>query len=616
MPRLLGAAAPSAEPVAGPAPRARGSRGTAAVVALLLVALLAAPFGLSAFAVATLTLGLCYGLFAYGLDLAWGRAGLLSVGQAAFFGLGAYAVALADRHGLPLAPALAAALAAAVVIALVVVRIGLAAAVPDAPLILLTLGVSLLLQKAATTLTSVTNGSNGLPVTGMDVVTAFYLTLAVVAAVIGLCTWLIVRGRFGAQLAAASRNPERAEQSGIDTVRVRSTAFAAGAVVSTIAGALYAPVAGLVSPPVFGLGLSTAVLVWLAIGGRESTFGPLLGAVALTAGQQLLGTAWQGWYVLGLAVVFVAVVQVAEDGLAGAVRRLRARGAPTVVLPPAASRPARPPRRAETTRPADTARRAAAADRTEADRTAADRTAADQAAPPGEAALDLRGVAKSFGPVRVLDGVDLAVPPGRCVCLIGPNGAGKSTLLAVVAGQLAPDAGTLRIFGRDAAGVPVHGRVRMGLGRMFQIPSVVTALSPADNVRLARMQAPGGAAAELPAEYRDVAENDAIEAGDLPLADRRRLELAMVLAGAPRLMLLDEPAAGLGPDDARALTRELKDVARRTGCAMLVVEHDMEIVRELADDVVVLHGGRVIAHGSMDDVVADPAVREAYLGEH
>ncbi|MEU4225231.1 ATP-binding cassette domain-containing protein [Nonomuraea sp. NPDC026600] len=562
---------------------AAGRRGRFAVAAavLVLLALAAAPFGLSAFAVATLTLGLCYGLFTYGLDLAWGRAGLLSVGHAAFFGCGAYAVALSEEHGVPLALALVVALAATTVLGLIVVRIGLASGIPDAPLILLTLGVSLLLQKAATTLTSVTGGTNGLAVSTSDVVTTYYRTLVTVAVVVGLCTWLIVRSRFGARLTAAARNPERAAQSGIDTVRVRSAAFAASAAVSTVAGALYAPVAGLVSPPVFGLGLSTGVLVWLALGGRESTLGALLGAGALTIGQQILGPTWQGWYILALAALFVLVVQVAPGGLAGLVRARLARGAPTLTLPPAAARPGRP---------------------------------GPAPAPGAEAALSLRGIAKSFGPVRVLDGVDLTVPPGRCVCLIGPNGAGKSTLLAIVAGQLAADAGTLDIFGRDASAVPVHRRVAMGLGRMFQIPSVITELSPADNIRLARMEAP--ARADLPEEYRDLETDDAIEAGTLPLADRRRLELAMVLAGAPRLVLLDEPAAGMGRQDAWRLTRELKQVAVRTGCAMLVVEHDMEIVRELADEVVVLDGGRIIAHGPMDAIVTDTAVREAYLGAH
>ncbi|MGW4470232.1 branched-chain amino acid ABC transporter ATP-binding protein/permease [Nonomuraea sp. NPDC004354] len=539
--------------------------------AVLLLA--AAPFGLPAFALATLTLGLCNGLFAYGLDLSWGRAGLLSVGHAAFFGLGAYAVAL----DLPLTLVLPAAIAASVAIAVPMVRIGLASGVPDAPLILLTIGVSLLLQRAATSLTGLTGGTNGLAVAGPGIVAGFYLTLGVVTAIVLLTSLTVVRGAFGARLTAAHRNPDRAAQSGIDVLRTRTIAFATSAAISTVAGALYAPAAGLVSPQVFGLALSTSVLIWLALGGRESTTGPFLGAVLVTAGEQLLGSAWQGWYVLGLAVVFVLVVQLAPDGLAGLPGLLR-RG-PARRLPPAAGRHAPRPRRT---------------------------------AEPGPAALDLRGVRHSFGPVDVLTGVDLTVGDGRCVCLIGPNGAGKSTLLAVIAGQLAPDAGHVTIFGLDATTRPVHERVRLGLGRMFQIPSVFTDLSPADNLRIARLDTPGQV--ELPAEYADLAADETTEVRALPLADRRRLELAMVLAGAPRLMLLDEPAAGLGPDDARTLIHELKQVAERTGCAMVVVEHDMAIVRELADDVVVLHAGRVIAHGPMDEITTDPAVREAYLG--
>ncbi|MEU0536788.1 branched-chain amino acid ABC transporter ATP-binding protein/permease [Amycolatopsis tolypomycina] len=543
-------------------------------ITALAVLLAAAPFGLGAFTLAILTLGLAYGLFAFGLDLAWGRAGLLSVGHAAFFGLGAYAVAIGQDHGWPPVPTLGPAIVVSVVIALLVAGIGLASAVPDAPLILLTLGIGLLLQKAATSFTSVTGGSNGMSVSDTGVVTAYYRTLVVAAVLVALCVWLL-RGRFGARLVAAARNPERAEQTGIDTKRVRTIAFALSAAVSTVAGALYAPVAGLVSPPVFGLALSTSVLVWLAVGGRESVLGPFLAAVVLTAGQQLLGSSWQSWYVLGLAAVFVFVVQVLPGGIAGTARAWLRRGRPAVTLPRAKPRP----------RPV----------------------------PPSDGpALVLRGVSKSFGPVSVLDGVDLAVPPGRCVCLIGPNGAGKSTLLAIVAGQLAADAGSVRLFGRDVAALPVHDRVRLGVGRMFQIPSVIGELSPADNIRLARLGAP--AEVELSAEYRDLAADEDTVASTLALADRRRLELAMVLAGAPRLVLLDEPAAGLGPDDARQLVRALRDVIAHTGCAMLVVEHDMEIVRGLADDVAALHQGRVIAHGSMDEIVADAAVRQAYLG--
>jgi branched-chain amino acid transport system permease protein len=211
--------------------------------------LAAAPFGLDTFTVAALTLGLCYGLSAYGLDLSWGRAGLLSMGHAAFFGLGAYAVAVSQQHEWPLSALLTAALGGAVLIALPLVRIGLAAGVPDAPMILLTIGVSLLLQQAATSLTGLTGGTNGLSVTGPGVVRGYYLTLLVVVGVVTVTGLTLVRSRFGARLSAAARNPERAAQLGIDGRRVRATAFAVSAVIATVAGALYASAAGLVSPP-------------------------------------------------------------------------------------------------------------------------------------------------------------------------------------------------------------------------------------------------------------------------------------------------------------------------------------------------------------------------------
>ncbi|KQX56303.1 MULTISPECIES: ATP-binding cassette domain-containing protein [unclassified Streptomyces] len=612
-PSGAGSGSPSAAPLVPAGARgaagagARGERLRRALRVVLpaatAAALLAAPFGLDAFALATLTLGLCHGLFAYGLDLSWGRAGLLSVGHAAFFGLGAYAVALAQEHELSLSLTVPAAVLAAVAIAIPVVRVGLAAPVPDAPLILLTIGVGLLLQRAATTLTPVTGGTNGLSVSGTDVVTSYYFTLGAVACVVGVCALLLVRGRFGARLVAAARNPERAAQSGVDGPWVRSVAFGASAAVAALAGALYAPVAGLVSPTVFGLGLSTSVLIWLALGGRESTVGPFLGAVAVTVGQQFLGATWQGWYVLALAALFLLVVRLAPGGLTAAPRRLLAGPGPDLRLPASARRPGR-----GRTRTGDGQDRAEGGDTGSASSGAVESTGTEAGVDP----LVLSGVRKAFGPVEVLSGVDLTVAPGQCVCLIGPNGAGKSTLLSVVAGQLASDSGTLRIFGTDAARLPVHRRVRLGVGRMFQIPSVLAELSPADNLDLARMDAP--VTAELPAEFLDLAEDRVRPAGTLPLADRRRLELAMVLVAAPRLMLLDEPAAGLGPDDARRLTRELREVNRRTGCAMLVVEHDMEIVRELADEVVVLAGGGVLARGPLDTVAADPAVRAAYLG--
>jgi len=227
-------------------------------------------------------------------------------------------------------------------------------------------------------------------------------------------------------------------------------------------------------------------------------------------------------------------------------------------------------------------------------------------------ALGIRGVTKSFGATSVLTGVDLTVRDGEVVCLIGPNGAGKTTLLNIVGGDLAASGGTIEVFGRDVSRKAIHERSREGVGKVFQIPSVFADLTAAQNMQLARAEAL--TAVPLPEAYRRFVDDHTTLASELPLADRRALELAMVLAWGPRVILLDEPAAGLSHEESVMLARRLREVADETGCTLVIVEHDMEIVRELADRVVVLAAGSLLVDGSMDDVSANEDVRRAYLG--
>ncbi len=244
------------------------------------------------------------------------------------------------------------------------------------------------------------------------------------------------------------------------------------------------------------------------------------------------------------------------------------------------------------------------------------------------AILAVESLRKSFGALCVADDVALSVGAGEVHALIGPNGAGKTTLIAQIAGALTPDAGTIRLMGEDVTALPVHSRARRGLARTFQISATFMQMSVRDNAALAAQ-----AFADLPlspfgAAARDRALNAAAEAAlaqvglsaraDTPThalshGERRALELAMALAGRPRLLLLDEPMAGVGRDETHRLTETLQ--ALRGTVAMLLVEHDMGAVFALADRVSVLVAGRVIASGAPDAIRADPAVRAAYLGE-
>lgn len=242
--------------------------------------------------------------------------------------------------------------------------------------------------------------------------------------------------------------------------------------------------------------------------------------------------------------------------------------------------------------------------------------------------LEARRVTRRFGALAANEDVSLTLLPGECHAVIGPNGAGKSTLVAMLAGEQRPDAGTVWLGGEDVTQLGTARRARRGIARSFQITQLCRGLTVRENVMLAVQGAEGGSFRFFRPARADrtlTGEADAALAAaglgaraDLPSAllshgEQRQLELAIALSQAPRVLLLDEPAAGLGAAETPALARRLAALKGRV--AMLLVEHDMDTVFALADRITVLAGGRVIASGSPEAIRADRAVREAYLGD-
>ena len=242
--------------------------------------------------------------------------------------------------------------------------------------------------------------------------------------------------------------------------------------------------------------------------------------------------------------------------------------------------------------------------------------------------LQLQGLHKAFGALKATDGVDLTVFPGEIHALIGPNGAGKSTLISQIAGGLKPDGGQVTLLGQDVTGWSVAARARLGLGRTFQVSSLAMEFSVLRNVMLAvQARASGAFGFWAPVRRDQGLRTEALgvldrvgltaRAGDpvsaLSHGERRLLEVALALALGPRLLLLDEPMAGLGPEGTRALTAFLAGL--KTEAGMLLVEHDMDAVFALADRISVLVYGRIIASGSVAEIRASAEVREAYLGD-
>jgi branched-chain amino acid transport system ATP-binding protein len=239
--------------------------------------------------------------------------------------------------------------------------------------------------------------------------------------------------------------------------------------------------------------------------------------------------------------------------------------------------------------------------------------------------IEVRDLARSFGGVRALDGVSFAVEPGERRAVIGPNGAGKTTLFNVLTGELAPTAGTVSLEGEDVTRLRPWQRARRGVARMYQRNELFAPLSARENVALAIAARAGpyrpfGSAPRTEREAADavldrvgLAGRERVPARALSHGERRQLELAVALAQSPRVLLLDEPTAGMSPGETVRITELIGGLARTL--TILIVEHDMDVVFRLADRVSVLHEGRVIADGTAGEVRGDVRVNEVYLGK-
>jgi branched-chain amino acid transport system permease protein len=428
-----------------------------------------------------------------------------------------------------------------------------------------------------------------------------YMVLALVLVVIGMAVSLHVeRSRFGLALLAIKQNEPAAEAAGIDAWGWKMRAMALSAATAAAAGGLYAVVLLVVTPPtVFGMLVSAQALIVTLFGGVGVFWGPIIGATVLVPLAETLH-AELGHIVPGIqGVVYgfaiIAIILLAPDGIYWRVRdRVVAR------------RP--PPLPAATGAPRPSAARAA----TEVGPRGPD-------APAGQAVLRLEGVVRQFGGLRALDDVTLTIEEGAIHGIIGPNGAGKTTLFNVVNGFLTADAGSIRYRGRELVGLRPHEICAQGVGRTFQVARAFSRMSVLHNVIVGAYV---GAATDAEAERLAIdalervgladAQAQAIASG-LTTKQLRLMELARALAPRPRLLLLDETLAGLGPTELEDVLTIIRRV-NRDGVTIVIIEHTMHAMVKLADVFTVLDHGKLIAEGPPAEVVMNPAVIEAYLG--
>jgi branched-chain amino acid transport system permease protein len=597
------------------------------IEALTALGLIAGPFVLPhlGFAPNTVNQILIWGLFGIGFDILFGFTGLLSFGQSAFFGTGGFVAAYLLINGVigsvPLAllvGTLAATLVGALVGLIALRRTGIYFA-------MITVAIAeMFFFLSFSPLSAWTGGENGLPgvpsprfeiagfVYQVGTGWSMYGFLAV-CYFIGIVVALrIVRSPVGAVFRAIRDNPVRAAAVGHAVGRYKLLAFVIAAAYAGIAGGLLGVLQGFMPPDAFAFDTSGQLIMQTAIGGTGTLFGPLLGATVwlflsdFLQAKLNLGSAWK----LVLGLVFVLLVCFLRRGLIGGIRDLYElsfrRGA------------AEPEPSAETS-PSPAGAPAAAPmppHRRDIDRTSGP-------------ILQASGLTKRYGGLLANSDIDFTVNHGELRGIIGPNGAGKSTFFKMLTCEVALTAGTILFEGKDITGMNVTDVCQLGLTKSYQVNQLFTRLTVRQNLTIAvladlrgkfrfdLLRSPAGIPGLVEQVERTVALVNLGGRIDTPVAalaygEKRRLEIGLALATSPSLLLLDEPLAGMSPSERIETVKLLKSISQ--GRTMIIIDHDMDSLFELAERVTVLQEGRVLVEGTPDEIKGNAIVQEAYLG--
>jgi len=564
-------------------------------LAILAIGLAAAVFawtvgGYFAFVAALVALTTVVGV---GLNVLLGLSGQISLGHVGFYAIGAYTVAILTLAGVDywVAFAVAGVLSGAVgaLLALPALRVS------GPYLAMVTIAFGFIVEHGAIEARDLTGGQNGLigfggpHLGGAALDDRQIAILAIVLAVLSMLFFQRLRNSAWGRAMLAVRDSEVAARStALAPVLVKASAFAVSAALTGLAGAVFAPLMMFIAPSSFMFSQSILFLFAVMVGGVGWTLGPLAGAIVTVLLPELLADLAE-YRLLFFSLTLILVLLIAPSGIVGALARILQR-----------------------------------AER----ETGPEPGGADVAALLGTGAKDALVAEKigiSFGGIRAASEVSFRAPPHRITSIIGPNGAGKTTVLNMIGAFYRPSTGSIRLGEAELAGRSPTEVARGGIARTYQTTKLFETLSVLDNVLIAMRRGHLGnpfAALGRPAEmarasallhfvgYRG---SVARVAGDLPHVDRRLVEIARALALRPGVLLLDEPAAGLSEAEKKALAKLIRRIADH-GLAVVLVEHDMGMVMGISDSIVVLDAGRPIAAGTPEEVRADPAVIEAYLG--
>jgi len=574
------------------------------------IALIVLPFALTSIGlgVTSATEVVVFAIACMALNILVGYTGLVSFGHGAWFGLAAYAAGLAQRAWfpgsfvLPLATGLLVVMALAAGFGFLILRRR------GVYFSLLTLALSAMLYSVAFRWTEVTGGENGLGgITrpqyfgiSFEGASAYYVLVGVVALAAVYALWRFHRSPLGTVLVAIRENEQRARFLGYPTNSYKLLAFTCSATLTGLAGILLLFNNRMTSAEPISVPFSGELLAMVIIGGMRSFLGPALGALFFVIFRDYLSRVTENW-LLVFGLLFVAFVVLSPQGLVGLYAQLTAPWRRKVI-----GEAAMAGRQSGTVALPDFLK---PADRSDAAR------------------LKVTAIEKSFGGIHAVRNVSLQVRDRTLHALIGPNGAGKTTAFNLISGLFAPDRGAIELAGQSIAGLAPEEITRAGVGRSFQITNLFPSLTIHENVRLAvqgrdparfSFWTPAAARATVNEQTAAIIRTMGLaglantDASSLSYGGQRLLDMSLALATKPRMLLLDEPLAGLAAAERDRVGQLIKQVS--ADIPVLLVEHDIDRVFSLADRVTVMNEGEVLVDGGVDDARGSPRVQEVYIG--